>query len=72
MPSSVRPAASVVLVREDGRVLWVRRGEKLRKIHETATAMTMPNSRPAIGANRMNAMVEGSVLRPHSHTSAGQ
>jgi ribonuclease/clavin/mitogillin len=28
--ASVRPAASVVLVREDGRVLWVRRGEKLR------------------------------------------
>jgi endoribonuclease LACTB2 len=27
---TVRPAASVVLVREDGRVLWVRRGEKLR------------------------------------------
>jgi ribonuclease/clavin/mitogillin len=27
---SVRAAASVVLVREDGRVLWVRRGEKLR------------------------------------------
>lgn len=28
--ASVRPAASVVLVREDGRVLWVRRGEQLR------------------------------------------
>ena len=28
--ATVRPAASVVLVREDGRVLWVRRGEKLR------------------------------------------
>ena len=28
--ASVRPAASVVLVQEDGRVLWVRRGEKLR------------------------------------------
>lgn len=27
---SVRPAASVVLVRQDGRVLWVRRGEQLR------------------------------------------
>lgn len=26
----VRPAASVVLVRPDGRVLWVRRGEQLR------------------------------------------
>ena len=29
-PTGVRPAASVVLVREDGRVLWVRRGEQLR------------------------------------------
>lgn len=29
MPT-VRPAASVVLVRDDGRVLWVRRGEALR------------------------------------------
>lgn len=28
--ASVRPAASVVLVRADGRVLWVRRGEQLR------------------------------------------
>lgn len=28
--ASVRPAASVVLVRPDGRVLWVRRGEQLR------------------------------------------
>lgn len=28
--ASVRPAASVVLVREDGRVLWVRRGEQLK------------------------------------------
>lgn len=28
--TSVRPAASVVLVREDGRVLWVRRGEQLK------------------------------------------
>src|SRR3989449_9683989 len=27
---SVKPAASVVLVREDGRVLWVRRGDELR------------------------------------------
>ena len=27
---TVRPAASVVLVRADGRVLWVRRGEQLR------------------------------------------
>src|SRR5438552_6039454 len=26
----VRPAASVVLVRQDGRVLWVRRGDQLR------------------------------------------
>jgi len=28
--TSVRPAASVVLVREDGAVLWVRRGDQLR------------------------------------------
>ncbi|HZX95921.1 MAG TPA: MBL fold metallo-hydrolase [Myxococcales bacterium] len=28
--ASVRPAASVVLVREGGEVLWVRRGEQLR------------------------------------------
>jgi len=28
--TSVRPAASVVLVREGGEVLWVRRGEQLR------------------------------------------
>lgn len=28
--ASVRPAASVVLVRKDGRVLWVRRGEQLK------------------------------------------
>src|SRR4051812_20978518 len=28
--TSVRPAASVVLVREDGDVLWVRRGEQLK------------------------------------------
>ncbi|TMA24194.1 MAG: NUDIX hydrolase [Deltaproteobacteria bacterium] len=28
--ASVRPAASVVLVRPDGRVYWVRRGEQLR------------------------------------------
>src|SRR3954470_8229216 len=28
--TSVRPAASVVLVREDGTVLWVRRGDQLR------------------------------------------
>ena len=28
--ATVRPAASVVLVREDGRLLWVRRGEQLR------------------------------------------
>src|ERR671934_978303 len=28
--TSVRPAASVVLVREDGNVLWVRRGDQLR------------------------------------------
>jgi len=28
--TSVRPAASVVLVREDGSVLWVRRGEQLK------------------------------------------
>jgi ribonuclease/clavin/mitogillin len=28
--TSVRPAASVVLVREDGKVLWVRRGEQLK------------------------------------------
>jgi glyoxylase-like metal-dependent hydrolase (beta-lactamase superfamily II)/8-oxo-dGTP pyrophosphatase MutT (NUDIX family) len=28
--TSVRPAASVVLVREDRRVLWVRRGDQLR------------------------------------------
>src|SRR5439155_24908783 len=27
---SVKPAASVILVREDGRVLWVRRGDELR------------------------------------------
>ncbi len=26
----VKPAASVILVREDGRVLWVRRGDELR------------------------------------------
>ena len=26
----VRPAASVVLVRQDGRVLWVRRGDQLK------------------------------------------
>src|SRR5215468_8560307 len=28
--TSVRPAASVVLVREDGSVLWVRRGDQLK------------------------------------------
>src|SRR6267378_3175405 len=28
--TSVRPAASVVLVREDGTVLWVRRGDQLK------------------------------------------
>src|SRR5436190_2583878 len=28
--TSVRPAASVVLVREDGAVLWVRRGDQLK------------------------------------------
>jgi len=28
--TSVRPAASVVLVREDGNVLWVRRGDQLK------------------------------------------
>ncbi|HEY5675631.1 MAG TPA: NUDIX hydrolase, partial [Myxococcales bacterium] len=28
--TSVRPAAAVVLVREGGEVLWVRRGEQLR------------------------------------------
>src|SRR5438132_7376107 len=27
---SVKPAASVILVREDGRVLWVRRGDQLK------------------------------------------
>src|SRR3989440_12621848 len=29
-PVSVKPAASVILVREDGAVLWVRRGDELR------------------------------------------
>src|SRR5690242_15590268 len=28
--TSVRPAASVVMVREDGSVLWVRRGDQLK------------------------------------------
>src|SRR3989475_6697738 len=28
--TNVRPAASVVLVREDGSVLWVRRGDQLK------------------------------------------
>src|SRR5205823_978719 len=29
-PVSVKPAASVILVREDGAVLWVRRGDELK------------------------------------------
>jgi ribonuclease/clavin/mitogillin len=29
-PVTVKPAASVILVREDGSVLWVRRGEQLK------------------------------------------
>ena len=28
--TTVRPAASVILVRADGAVLWVRRGEQLK------------------------------------------